>query len=64
MYELCKNIKTNLRIYPKIEDYHQEVIITEDLNNENIKTLHQSCDCLLNTTHGEGWSIPAFDAMC
>jgi glycosyltransferase involved in cell wall biosynthesis len=61
---ICDSIKKTLRIYPKIEDYHQEIIISEDMTGEEINILHNSCDCLLNTTHGEGWSIPAFDAMC
>lgn len=62
--DLCNSIKKTLRIYPKIEDYHQEIIISEDMSGDEIKILHQSCDCLVNVTHGEGWSIPAFDAMC
>jgi hypothetical protein len=64
MNELCKSIKTNLRIYPKIEDYHEELVIPEDLKDSDVDALHRSCDCLINTTHGEGWSIPSFDAMC
>lgn len=62
--ELCNSIKKTLRIYPKIEDYHQEIIISDDMSPEEINILHQSCDCFVNVTHGEGWSIPSFDAMC
>ena len=61
---ICDSIKKTLRIYPKIEDYHEEIIIPEDMTSEQIDILHNSCDCLINTTHGEGWSIPSFDAMC
>lgn len=62
--DICTNVKKTLRIYPKIEDYHDEVVIPDDIGEDGINILHQSCDCLINTTHGEGWSIPAFDAMC
>lgn len=61
---MCESIKKTLRIYPKVEDYLEEIIITDDMTEEQISILHNSCDCLINTTHGEGWSIPAFDAMC
>lgn len=59
--EYIKNIKTLLRIYPNIS---REVIITNEMDNSMIMALHQSCDCFVNPSHGEGWSIPAFDAMC
>jgi len=62
--EICNSIKKNLRIYPSLEDYHDEIIISDEMTEEEIDILHHSCDCLVNTTHGEGWSIPAFDAMC
>jgi glycosyltransferase involved in cell wall biosynthesis len=62
--DICNNIKKTLRIYPRLEDYHDEIVISDDIGEESINILHQSCDCLVNTTHGEGWSIPAFDAMC
>jgi glycosyltransferase involved in cell wall biosynthesis len=61
---VCDSIKKVLRIYPKVEDYHKEIIISDDMTEQQIDILHTSCDCLINTTHGEGWSIPAFDAMC
>lgn len=61
---ICNNIKQSLRIYPKIEDYHKEIIISDEMKSEEIDILHRSCDCFVNVTHGEGWSIPSFDAMC
>lgn len=62
--KLCDEIKSQLRIYKNIEDYNHEVIITEDFTDEQMKILHLSCDCYVGPTHGEGWGIPAFDAMC
>lgn len=61
---ICDSIKKTLRIYPSIDDYHKEIIISDEMTEGEIDILHNSCDCLINTTHGEGWSIPAFDAMC
>ena len=62
--EICNNIKRNMRMYKNLENYHKEIIISENLDDDFITNLHIACDCLINTTHGEGWSIPAFDAMC
>lgn len=62
--KLCDEIKSNLRIYKNINDYNHELIITEDFTDEQMKTLHLSCDCYIGPTHGEGWGIPSFDAMC
>jgi glycosyltransferase involved in cell wall biosynthesis len=61
---ICDSIKNTLRIYPSLQNYHEEIIIPDDMTSEEIDILHQSCDCMINTTHGEGWSIPSFDAMC
>jgi glycogen synthase len=62
--DICNRVKKSMRIYENIEEYHNEIIISEEVDEYFISSLHQSCDCLINTTHGEGWSIPAFDAMC
>jgi len=61
---LCNSIKTTLRIYPKVENYHEEIIIPNNMSENEIQLLHRSCDCFVNPTHGEGWSIPSFEAMC
>lgn len=62
--KLCNEIKSNMRLYKDITDYHQEMIITEDFTDDQMKTLHLTCDCYIGPTHGEAWGIPAFDAMC
>jgi len=61
--QVCTNIKKELRMYRNIEDYHRELIISDDLDDKFIDVLHNSCDCFVSPSHGEGWSIPAFDAM-
>lgn len=64
MGNLCKNIKEQMRLYSDVGQYHKEIIITDDIDNNQINMLHASCDCFVGPTHGEGWCIPAFDAMC
>tara|TARA_R110000868_G_scaffold18531_11_gene81370 strand:+ start:5578 stop:6699 length:1122 start_codon:yes stop_codon:yes gene_type:complete len=56
------NIKERLRIGP-VKDFAKEVIIPTYLSNDQINQLHHTCDCYISLSHGEAWSIPAFDAM-
>lgn len=64
MGKICDKVKNELRLYKDLDDYHTEIIITEDFTDEQMNILHLSCDCFVGPTHGEGWSMPAFDAMC
>jgi glycosyltransferase involved in cell wall biosynthesis len=64
MNNMCGTIKKEMRLYPNISQYHKEIIITEDVSSDHIDALHNTCDCFIGPSHGEGWSIPAFDAMC
>jgi glycosyltransferase involved in cell wall biosynthesis len=60
---ICTTIKKELRMYKDDSSYHKELIIADDINDQHIEILHNSCDCFVAPSHGEGWSIPAFDAM-
>ena len=57
------NIKNSFRMYPKLEDYNQDITITVEASEENVYSIHQYCDCFLCPSHGEAWSIPSFEAM-
>lgn len=61
--EMCDNVKRNLKLYPDTESYHEEIILSQHLSNEQIMKLHSTCDCFVMPSHGEGWNIPSFDAM-
>lgn len=55
------NVKSGMRLpadgYPKIG------IITNTLDEEQIRRLHKTGDCYVCSSRGEGWCIPAFDAL-
>ena len=51
-----------MRIGP-VSSLAKEVIIPTYLSNDQMAQLHKTCDCYINLSHGEAWSIPAFDAM-
>ncbi len=61
--QTIENIKKEMRLYANLHDYKNEHVITRRLNDYEMKSLHSMCDCYLCPSHGEGWSIPAFEAM-
>ena len=56
-------IKQVMRKGKSILDYCQEILITSPMSQVQIQQLHKTCDCLVNISHGEAWSIPSFEAM-
>lgn len=64
MFEKINDIKKRLRIYKNPDSYPTQVVITVDIKEDEIYSLHQTCDCFISASHGEGWSIPSFEAMC
>ncbi len=61
--ENSNHIKQSMRIKSDLKNYCSEVVITENLTPDRINALHKSCHCFITISHGEAWSIPAFDAM-
>ena len=61
--EMSDNIKKGMKLYPKLEHYKEDLIITDRLSDENMLRLHAACNCLVMPSYGEAWCIPAFDAM-
>jgi len=60
---MCNGIKENLRLYPTLEQYKNEIIITVDVDRNELLRLHSTCDCFVCPSFGEAWCLPAFDAM-
>ena len=44
-----------IKSYPDRVDYY--------ISEEDIYSIHSSCDCFVMPSYGEAWCIPAFDAM-
>jgi glycosyltransferase involved in cell wall biosynthesis len=61
--EICNTVKDQLKLYKKKEIYLKETIITQPLTEEQIMQLHATCQCYVSPSYGEGWNMPAFDAM-
>lgn len=60
----CNEIKYGLKLHGgRLDFYKDEIIITERLTEQGMMKLHATCDCFVQPSYGEAWSIPAFDAM-
>lgn len=59
----CEKVKVALKLYPTPAHYKHERIITERMTERELMALHVGCDCFVQVSFGEAWSIPAFDAM-
>jgi len=62
--KLCVKIQKEMRIYASGKSYPSIKFITSDFSDDVIYSFHKFCDCFVNLSHGEAWSIPSFDAMC
>ena len=60
---ISKEVKDSLRIYANPEIYKKEQIVAERLSDEDLRNIHNVCDCYVAPSHGEAWNIPAFEAM-
>lgn len=60
---MCDTIKRELKIYPNIEFYTKEYIITEHVKDHIMNKIHATGDCYVSPSFGEAWNIPAFNAM-
>tara|TARA_Y100000592_G_scaffold101036_1_gene184768 strand:- start:11005 stop:12147 length:1143 start_codon:yes stop_codon:yes gene_type:complete len=55
--------KQALRMYPTPHDYKKEIVITSEIAEQELYSLHNFCDCFILPSHGEAWSIPSLDAV-
>lgn len=55
------NIKAKLRTK---KYFHNELLITNNLTDYQMSSLHNSCDCFVVTSYGEAFCRPAAEALC
>lgn len=54
-------VKNGMRL--PADGYPQVMVITKTLTDEQMKKIHRTGDCYVCSSRGEGWCIPAFDAL-
>lgn len=60
--KITDEIKRAYKLYQD-DRYPNIVVIPAYMSNEDVCRLHNTCDCFVNASFGEAWSIPLFDAM-
>ena len=61
--DMCNAVKTKVKKYKNINEYKEDLIVTDFTSEKELYRLHNSCDCFVMPSFGEAWCIPAFDAM-
>jgi glycosyltransferase involved in cell wall biosynthesis len=61
--EMTKDVKKQLKKFKDTSQYKGEVVITQRLSQNQMMQLHITGDCFVMPSFGEGWNLPAFDAM-
>jgi len=60
---LCHGVKQGLRLYRDEQSYKQEVILSAWLTQDELMSLHKTCNCFVAPSYGEAWCLPGFDAV-
>lgn len=61
LQQYINNVKLGMRL-PQ-DQYPPVMLITKTLTDHQVKKLHATGDCYVCPSRGEGWCIPAFDAL-
>lgn len=62
-HQMTNQMKKTMRLYEFPGKYLPEIVITQHLSDDTIQKIHARGDCFVLSSCGEGWSLPAFDAM-
>lgn len=61
---ITAKVHKDLRMFSRPEDYSRVLTIPGSMNRKELLDLHNTCDCYVSTSHGEGWGIPIYEAFC
>ncbi len=61
LQQYIQSVKLGMRL--PMEGYPPVMLITKTLTDEQIKKIHATGDCYVCSSRGEGWCIPAFEAL-
>lgn len=61
--EMIRDVRMGLKRFSNLERYPKIVLITNYLKDEQINAIHSNCDVFVSASYGEGFCIPAADAL-
>jgi len=59
----ANKIKTDMKLYKSINDYKPDIVLPVFLEEEEIYSLHQTCDCYVSASFGEAANFGCLDAI-
>ena len=62
--ELSLQVRKELRMFPYPDGYCQELVVPGYMPRKDLLSLHDTADCYVSTSHGEGWGMPIYEAFC
>lgn len=60
--QFIEEIKKGLKLGPS-NSYKKPILITGQMSESQVMSLHKSCHCFVSPSHGEAWSIPTFSSL-
>ena len=61
--DVSNAIKIGLKKFSSVQEYKEDLMITDYLSPKDMNRLHATGDCFVMPSYGEAWCIPAVDAM-
>ena len=61
---ISMEVRKELRMFTYPDEYCQELIIPGQMPRKDLLSLHDTADCYVSTSHGEGWGMPIYEAFC
>ncbi len=56
-------IKRGMKLYKDTAHYKKEAVLCGSLSEDELNSLHQHLDCFVSASYGEGFCLPAMDAV-
>jgi glycosyltransferase involved in cell wall biosynthesis len=57
------SVKARLRLYPTLDTYKKNYVISGRMPREHLLSLYARADCFVMPSHGESWCVPAAECM-
>lgn len=61
--KIIQELKVGISRFATNDRYPKIALITEYMSDNEIMSIHKSCDVFVTASHGESWCIPASDAL-
>jgi glycosyltransferase involved in cell wall biosynthesis len=64
LLQIQNDIHTIKQKFRTRKNFKEEIILTDRLSQEQLFSIHQTCDCFISVSYGEAFCRPAAEALC